>query len=99
MSSILLKKDHKEHKAGTVISVPFMVGKVLVKDGTGEYFDAEKHPWPDEESIAEAGKKAQALKGGPKGGESKAGEGEPPMKPNFPPEPQPQPLGTTAAPT
>lgn len=37
MSSILLKKDHNGQKAGTVISVPFLVGKELLKKGIGVY--------------------------------------------------------------
>ncbi len=35
MASILLKKDYNDQKAGTVISVPFGVGKVLIRDGIG----------------------------------------------------------------
>lgn len=37
MSSMVLKKPHGAHKAGDVISVPFLVGKQLIKDGVAIY--------------------------------------------------------------
>ncbi len=37
MSSILLSKDSKHGKAGSVVSVPYGVGRELVKAGLGAY--------------------------------------------------------------
>jgi hypothetical protein len=75
MSSILLHKEHDGHKAGDVISVSFANGKVLIASGVGEYLDGAK------KSVPEVAKPIKAK------AEQKP---EPPMKPEFPPQPQPK---------
>lgn len=46
MSSILLMKDHGNSKKGDVVSVPFIVGKTLVANGTGKYPAQKEQPAP-----------------------------------------------------
>ncbi len=76
MASILLKKDYNDQKAGTVISVPFGVGKVLIRDGIGvRAAEADSH---------KADAKVPPHGPGGKGTEVKGTE-----VPKFPPQPMP----------
>lgn len=89
MSSIKLKKDHNGAKAGEIISVPYFVGKQLITKGIGIY--------PDQEEVAEPSENKQpavapvvTVPVPAKGGEVKQAEIPASIKPEFPPQPQPQ---------
>lgn len=95
MSSIYLKKDYDGQKAGTIISVPFGVGKSLIKSGVGDYpTDEQRHkPVMAEHGHAQAAQpKAEQPKAdakvphgpGGKGTEVKGAD-----VPQFPPQPTP----------
>ena len=46
MSSILLQKDHGDHKKGETISVPFFIGRALISKGVGVYLNKGTPPDP-----------------------------------------------------
>lgn len=95
MSSIYLKKDHAGNKAGTIISVPFGVGKSLIAKGVGEYPTEEQLDQYTASSSDEPKPEAKFASRGPgaKGTEAKGMEPDStspqPMKPDFPPTPAP----------
>lgn len=64
MSSIVLKQDHGGHKAGAVISVPYVDGKKLIADGIGEYLEGPK---PGEPKPGKAPTSPHASPAKPKG--------------------------------
>jgi hypothetical protein len=44
MSTVRLKKEYGNSKAGDTVSVPFLVGRQLVADGAAEYPPPEPRP-------------------------------------------------------